>query len=362
MMSSTLRRGFSDEIGSWKIIFIRVGVRRRVIARQGGSCPCPRTRTRPRFGRGNCMIALPVVDLPQPDSPTSPSVSPSFTSRLTPDTACTCSPVRPTGNSTTRSSTRRERLTLRPQRCVATPRHYRAPWLRGVRTPHQLIEAPASPRLRAAPAAWLRSNAWVPASVPTWKWHRNVWPARSGPKSGGSLRTHLSCAIRAPGRELAADRRVDEVGRSPADRLETRAARCASLGIDLSSASVYGWRRSENRTRVGRLLDDPPRVHDRDVVGAAGHNPEIVRDEHHRHEPFALLHLQQVENLRLHRDVERGRRFVGEQQAWGPHASAIAIITRWRMPPDSWCGYSSQPPFGLRNPDRLQQRSAVSSA
>ena len=28
MMSSTLRRGFSDEIGSWKIIFMRVRVRR----------------------------------------------------------------------------------------------------------------------------------------------------------------------------------------------------------------------------------------------------------------------------------------------------------------------------------------------
>ena len=26
---------------------------------------------------------------------------------------------------------------------------------------------------------------------------------------------------------------------------------------------------------------------------------------------------------------------------FGSHASAIAIITRWRMPPESWCGYSS---------------------
>ena len=35
------------------------------------------------------MMALAVVDLPQPDSPTSPSVSPRATSKLTPDTACT---------------------------------------------------------------------------------------------------------------------------------------------------------------------------------------------------------------------------------------------------------------------------------
>ena len=26
----------------------------------------------------------------------------------------------------------------------------------------------------------------------------------------------------------------------------------------------------------------------------------------------------------------------------GSQASASAIITRWRMPPDSWCGYSSR--------------------
>ena len=26
----------------------------------------------------------------------------------------------------------------------------------------------------------------------------------------------------------------------------------------------------------------------------------------------------------------------------GPQARARAIITRWRMPPDSWCGYSSK--------------------
>ena len=49
----------------------------------------------------------------------------------------------------------------------------------------------------------------------------------------------------------------------------------------------------------------------------------------------------QIEDLRLDGDVERGRRLVGDQQAAGSQASAMAIITRWRMPPESWCGYSS---------------------
>ncbi len=41
----------------------------------------------PLVGSTMRMSALPVVDLPQPDSPTSPSVSPSKMSKLTPATA-----------------------------------------------------------------------------------------------------------------------------------------------------------------------------------------------------------------------------------------------------------------------------------
>ena len=38
----------------------------------------------------------------------------------------------------------------------------------------------------------------------------------------------------------------------------------------------------------------------------------------------------------------------------GRQASAIAIITRWRMPPESWCGYSSTRRSGVGNADLLQ--------
>ena len=59
----------------------------------------------PLVGAGNCMMARPVVLLPQPDSPTIPSVSPLITSNEMPLTALTLSPVLATGNSTTRSLT-----------------------------------------------------------------------------------------------------------------------------------------------------------------------------------------------------------------------------------------------------------------
>ena len=62
-----------------------------------------------------------------------------------------------------------------------------------------------------------------------------------------------------------------------------------SFGIDLSNASVYGWRVVLNSARVGAFSTIAARVHHRDVVGAAGDDAEVVRDEHHRHEPLALL-------------------------------------------------------------------------
>ena len=43
---------------------------------------------------------------------------------------------------------------------------------------------------------------------------------------------------------------------------------------------------------------------------------EIVRDEQHRHSELFLEVVDQLQDLRLHGHVERGRRLVGDQQAW----------------------------------------------
>ena len=79
-MSTTRRRGLSDEMGSWKIICIRGRVSRRV-RRLSAVISWPSKRTEPEVGRGSCITALPVVDFPQPDSP------PWRTSKLTSETA-----------------------------------------------------------------------------------------------------------------------------------------------------------------------------------------------------------------------------------------------------------------------------------
>ena len=105
-MSRTLRRGFRDEIGSWKIIWILVRAS-RIASPDKAVRSVPLKTIEPDVGLGSCMIARPVVLFPQPDSPTMPRVSPMRTSKEIPLTALTFKPVRPMGNSTTRSSTRK---------------------------------------------------------------------------------------------------------------------------------------------------------------------------------------------------------------------------------------------------------------
>ena len=46
----------------------------------------------------------------------------------------------------------------------------------------------------------------------------------------------------------------------------------------------------------------------------------------------------------------------------GPQARAMAMVTRWRMPPDSWWGYSSRRWAGSGMPTEVSSASAVSLA
>jgi hypothetical protein len=92
------------------------------------------------------------------------------------------------------------------------------------------------------------------------------------------------------------------------------ARRDAPPGIDASSPRVYGCAGVREQPPHRRLLDDPAGVHDGDAIGHLGDDAEVVRDEQQR-EPEAVAQLaQQVEDLRLDRHVERGRRLVGDDE------------------------------------------------
>ena len=79
---------------------------------------------------------------------------------------------------------------------------------------------------------------------------------------------------------------------------------------------------------VGQL-DDAAEVHHRDAVRDLVDHREVVGDEDVRQLELALQVLQQVEDLRLDRDVERRHGLVADDQL-RPSASARATPMRWR--------------------------------
>jgi hypothetical protein len=87
-MKPTRLRAFRDAYGSWKIIIIsrRIG---RISERESFVMSRPSKTRRPSVASSRRMTQRAIVDFPQPDSPTTPSVSPRLTLKLTPSTAFT---------------------------------------------------------------------------------------------------------------------------------------------------------------------------------------------------------------------------------------------------------------------------------
>ena len=62
------------------------------------------------------------------------------------------------------------------------------------------------------------------------------------------------------------------------------------------------------------LFNDPSGIHHDDIVRHFRNNTEVVRDKHDAAVDFGAHLTQQVENLRLNRDVQCGCRLVGDNQ------------------------------------------------
>ncbi len=150
MIRATVWRGLREECGSWKTIWM--------LLRSGRMAPwdsrlmsLPSKVTRPEVGSSSRTSIRPVVDFPQPDSPTRPSVCPAARSKETPSTARTGAPRRPVtdrlpGKVIVRSCTDSSAVAVSvigppPRRCGPGSR-------RSGRPP----SAPARPRTPPAPA------------------------------------------------------------------------------------------------------------------------------------------------------------------------------------------------------------------
>ena len=246
------------------------------------------------------MIARPVVDLPQPDSPTRPSVSPGSTSSDIPDTAWTFSPVRPTGNSTTRSSTRSS--------ASPSPRRWALP-VPAISRLLLRLRRTSAPASDVAPRRASRGTRGSRPDTSTRRCARASRPRRAAAPRRGSARARRGSGARS-GSPCGGLTRSG--GRPPMTGRRVW-LRFSSFGMLSSSASVYGIFMLANSARGRRLLDELAAVHHRDHVGVPGDDAEVVGDEDDRHVAVLALLLDQVEDLRLHRHVERRGRLVGEQ-------------------------------------------------
>ncbi|MNY03656.1 hypothetical protein D3C86_1362860 [compost metagenome] len=67
--------------------------------------------------------------------------------------------------------------------------------------------------------------------------------------------------------------------------------------------------------RLGRpLLDDTAGIHDRNPVRESGDDREVMGDEQRGKPALAAFVIKQAEYLCLNGDIERRRRFVGDQK------------------------------------------------
>src|SRR5262245_45252598 len=261
MMLPTRIRGFSEANGSWKTICMRW----RVAHKRGPSRATrswPSNRIVPAEGSNNLKISRPVVDLPQPDSPTSPSTSPRSMVKLTPSTA--------------RMTRRRARRQAPP-----TANRFSSPWTStsaGItshahdRTRHEVPRPALDERRLLTPAALDRQ--------------------------------------RAAGRETAAAGGLPEIRRRALDGRQGLPEPTGMRQTSKQAAGVGVQGLVEDPGRR-RQLHDPPGVDDGDAVAELGYHAEVVRDQQDGHAPLGLQAAEQIEDLGLDGDVERRRGLVG---------------------------------------------------
>src|SRR3990170_8486241 len=122
---------------------------------------------------------------------------------------------------------------------------------------------------------------------------------------------------RTPRVERAALRDLREIRRGARDEVgghlapEERHALDQALGVRMPGRRIDPGGRAD--------LDEPARIHDRDVVRELTCEPEDVRDEEIREDRLALEPLQEVDDVRLGHHVQGRRRFVEDDELWFHH-------------------------------------------
>src|SRR5438105_2641597 len=227
------------------------------------------------------MMARPRVVLPQPLSPTSPTVSPAATVRLTSSTALTYA---------------RTRLN-RP--C------FTGKWTLRFLTSSRFTRADQSGVIRVQ--GFLRSRQRsipVKTTPPMIRLHfqklRHFLRAVT-PRFGAARMKAATC------------RKCAEIRNAARNRNQTV---CTALKFRHRVEERLGIRMERVGQQLGRLgkFDDLPGVHHNDAISNVADDAEIVCDQQDTHSQFLLELAQQFDDLRLDCYIKSGGRFVGDQQ------------------------------------------------
>ena len=136
---------------------------------------------------------------------------------------------------------------------------------------------------------------------------------RRGPELGSLLVAGRE-AVRAARVERAAGRDVDQRRRRALDRHEAAMPSARRAGSTRAGPRCRGAAAAGRPPRVGAELHRAARVHDHHRLGDLGDDAQVVRDQDHADVELLLHPVDQLEDLRLHGDVERRRRLVGDQE------------------------------------------------
>src|SRR5215510_16395087 len=286
----------------------------------------PLTMMLPSVSSISRKTVRPTVDLPQPDSPTRPSVSPASMAKLTPSTAKTCPVVR-------------RRMPFWTAKCF----------------------------LR-----FFTSSTGVPATTVETRPHSRIGrsvelagtPA-GGPVAGPLFLVGGKCFAAPLFGEDAARRERTPLGQIAKRRNDAWNFLQATIRpFDLAAHQSKAWDRGHQAVGVGMqgpreqlvdrgLLDLAPGIHHDHALRGFGDHTEVMRDQNHRGAKLALQFENDFEDLRLDRNVERRRRLVGDEHlriAGSGHGNhrALAHATRELV------RILLRPLLGLRNADKAQ--------
>ena len=106
---------------------------------------------------------------------------------------------------------------------------------------------------------------------------------------------------------------------------------------------------------LGRAgLDDPAEVHHRDPVGDVPRQAEVVGDDEYAETELAAQGEQQREDLAADRGIERGDRFVGDEQL-GRHRQGAGDQHPLPLPARQLVGVAQEQALGRPEPGRRQR-------